>query len=116
MAKHRPSGDGMVRKRDDGRWEGRVVISYANKGLSKTKNVLVKTNGECVEKLNALKNTVTPTTAVKVRLDMPFGEWVEFWYKNYNKPMLRPSSQRSYEDFIRLYIGYISVRNWVESL
>ena len=103
MAKRRPSGDGMVRKRDDGRWEGRVVISYANKG-------------ECVEKLNALKNTVTPTTAVKVRLDMPFGEWVEFWYKNYNKPMLRPSSQRSYEDFIRLYIGYISVRNWVESL
>ena len=35
---------------------------------------------------------------------MPFGEWVEFWYENYSKPMLRPSSQRSYEDFIRLYI------------
>ena len=25
MAKRRPSGDGMVRKRDDGRWEGRIV-------------------------------------------------------------------------------------------
>lgn len=29
---------------------------------------------------------------------------MEFWYENYSKPMLRPSSQRSYEDFIRLYI------------
>lgn len=25
MAKRRPSGDGMVRKREDGRWEGRIV-------------------------------------------------------------------------------------------
>ena len=24
MAKRRPSGDGMVRKREDGRWEGRT--------------------------------------------------------------------------------------------
>ena len=26
MAKRRPSGDGMVRKREDGRWEGRIVV------------------------------------------------------------------------------------------
>ena len=24
MGKRRPSGDGMVRKREDGRWEGRI--------------------------------------------------------------------------------------------
>ena len=29
MAKRRPSGDGMVRKREDGCWEGRVVIGYS---------------------------------------------------------------------------------------
>ena len=28
MAKRRPAGDGMVRKRDDGRWEGRIVIGH----------------------------------------------------------------------------------------
>ena len=28
MAKRRPSGDGMVRKRDDGRWEGRIVVGH----------------------------------------------------------------------------------------
>ena len=104
MGRKRKSGEGTVRLRKDGRWEGRVVIGYDDKGLPRTKNVLAKTKGECVEKLNALKNTVTPTAAVKVRADMPFGEWVEFWYENYSKPMLRPSSQRSYKDFIWLYI------------
>ena len=32
MAKRRPSGDGMVRKRDDGRWEGRIVVGHKNNG------------------------------------------------------------------------------------
>ena len=104
MGRKRKSGEGTVRLRKDGRWEGRVVISYDDKGLPKTKNVLAKTKTECVAKLESLKESVTPATAVKIRADMPFGEWVEFWYKNYSKPMLRPSSQRSHEDFIRLYI------------
>ena len=104
MGRKRKSDEGTIRLRKDGRWEGRVVIGYDGKGLPKTKNVLARTKGECVEKLNTLKNSVSPTTAIKIRPDMPFGEWVEFWYENYSKPMLRPSSQRSYEDFIRLYI------------
>ena len=32
MAKRRPSGDGMVRKREAGRWEGRIVIGHKEKG------------------------------------------------------------------------------------
>lgn len=28
MAKRRPSGDGMVRKRPDGRWEGHIVVGH----------------------------------------------------------------------------------------
>ena len=28
MGKRRPSGDGMVRKRDDGRWEGRENAAF----------------------------------------------------------------------------------------
>ena len=28
MAKRRPSGDGMVRKREDSRWEGRIVVGH----------------------------------------------------------------------------------------
>lgn len=32
MAKRRPSGDGMVRKREDGRWEGRIVVGHKKNG------------------------------------------------------------------------------------
>ena len=32
MAKRRPSGDGMVRKREDGRWEGRIVVGHKKSG------------------------------------------------------------------------------------
>lgn len=104
MGRKRKSGDGTVRLRKDGRWEGRVVIGYDDKGLPKTKNVLARTKGECVEKLNTLKNSVFPTTAVKVRPDMPFGEWVEFWYENHCKPAVRPNTRTGYENNIRLYI------------
>lgn len=91
MGRKRKSGEGTVRLRKDGRWEGRVVVGYDDKGLPKTKNVLAKTKGECVAKLESLKESVAPATAVKIKADMPFGEWVEFWYENYSKPMLRPS-------------------------
>ena len=42
MARKRKAGDGTVRQRQDGRWEGRIVISYDDKGYPKTKNVLAK--------------------------------------------------------------------------
>ena len=104
MGRKRKNGEGTVRLRKDGRWEGRVVIGYDDKGLPKTKNVLAKTKAECVEKLNALKNAVTPMTAVKVRADMPFGEWMTFWYETCCKPAVRPNTRTGYENNIRLYI------------
>ena len=42
MTKRRPNGDGMIRKRADGRWEGRIVVGYNEKGNPKTKNVTGK--------------------------------------------------------------------------
>ena len=104
MGRKRKNGEGTVRLRKDGRWEGRVVIGYDDKGLPKTKNVLAKTKGECVEKLKALKSTITPPTAAKVKADMPFGDWLDLWYENCSKPVVRPSTQRIYESYIRLYI------------
>ena len=104
MGRKRKSGEGTVRLRKDGRWEGRVVIGYDEKGLPKTKNVLAKTKGECVEKLKALKETITPSTPSKVRPDMAFGEWLDHWYETYSKPTIRPRTQRTYEGYLRLYI------------
>ena len=104
MGRKRKSGEGTVRLRKDGRWEGRIVVGYDEKGLPRTKNVLAKTKGECVEKLKALKETIAPSTPSKVSADMTFGEWLDHWYETYSKPSIRPRTQRTYEGYIRLYI------------
>lgn len=106
MAKRRPSGDGMVRKKEDGSWEGRVVIGYDEKNLPKTKNVLAKTKSECVEKLKQLQEQYAPPKSDKIKLEMPFGEWMDFWYQNYCKPKLRPTTRSGYEG--RIYRHIIS--------
>ena len=46
MAKRRPSGDGMVRKRDDGRWEGRIVVGHKENGEPIFQYVLAPTQKE----------------------------------------------------------------------
>ena len=43
MAKRRPAGDGMVRKREDGRWEGRIVIGHRENGEPLFRHVYAKT-------------------------------------------------------------------------
>ena len=112
MAKRRPSGDGMVRKKEDGSWEGRVVIGYDEKNLPKTKNVLAKTKSECMEKLKQLQEQYAPPKSDKVKPNMPFGEWMDFWYQNYSKPKLRATTRAGYENRIYLH----TIRNWVTSL
>ncbi|WP_298022486.1 site-specific integrase [uncultured Dysosmobacter sp.] len=104
MGRKRKNGEGTVRLRKDGRWEGRVVIGYDDKGLPKTKNVLAKTKGECVEKLKALRDSIDRPAPRTTRADMPFGEWLTFWYEKYSKPNVRPNTQRGYERLMETYI------------
>ena len=104
MAKQkRKNGEGTIRLRKDSRWEGRVVIGYDDKGKPKTKSVLAHTKSECVEKLERLKEECG-RTAEKLKPDMPFGEWIDFWYKYFSSPKLRPTTQATYEN--RIY-GHI---------
>ena len=104
MGRKRKSGDGTVRLRKDGRWEGRVVIGYDDKGLPKTKNVLAKTKMECEKKLKELKASVDKPAPSKARADMPFGDWMDLWLETYCKPNFRMGTVQSYEGFIRLYL------------
>ena len=53
MAKKRANGEGSIRKRSDGRWEGRYTAGYdPETGKRITKNVLAKTQAEVKEKLS----------------------------------------------------------------
>lgn len=75
----RKQGSGTVRKRTDGRWEARVVVGYDDNGNPKTKNAVAKTKQECLIKLTALQEQYRPPVS-KCRPDMPFGDWIDFWY------------------------------------
>lgn len=50
MAKRRPSGDGMVRKREDGRWEGRIVVGHKENGDSIFRYVSAKSRKALMKK------------------------------------------------------------------
>ena len=54
MPKRRANGEGNIRKRKDGRWEGRYTAGYdPETGKRIIKNVLGKTQAEVKEKLKA---------------------------------------------------------------
>ncbi len=104
MAKRRKRGDGSVRLRKDGRWEGRVVIGYDDKGLPKTKNVLAKTKSECISKLKTLKSSITPPAPDQPKPGILLKDWLDHWYRSYKQPNLRPNTQMSYERRIYQHI------------
>ena len=100
MSKRRKQGEGTLRKRADGRWEARVVIGYDEKGLPITKNVTAMEKGKCLEKLEQLKEKCGVQLTGKVKAEMAFGDWMDFWYQQYAKQNLRPTSQSGYENYI----------------
>ena len=55
MAKRRPNGDGLVRKREDGRWEGRIVAGHKKDGSPIYRAVFAEKQSELMPKLHQLK-------------------------------------------------------------
>ena len=104
MSKRRKQGEGTLRKRADGRWEARVVIGYDDKGLPITKNVTAMEKGKCLEKLEQLKEKCGVQLTGRVKAEMAFGDWLDFWYQQYAKQTLRPTTQSGYENMIYNHI------------
>lgn len=104
MAKRRKRGDGSVHLRKDGRWEGRYVVGYNEKGLPVTKNVLAKTKTECVAKLEMLRESIKAPVPEPPKAGILLGDWLDLWYQGYKKPRLRPNTQMSYERRIYQHI------------
>ena len=99
----RKQGDGTIRLRKDGRWEGRIIVDYDEKGNPKGKSVFAKTKTECEEKLRKLKKSLGKSVE-RFNPEMPFGEWMDFWYQTFCKPALRETTKASYENIIYNHI------------
>ncbi len=103
IAKKRKNGEGTLRLRKDGRWEGRIVVGYNEKSLPITKCVTAKTKTECSAKLEALKEQYGRSSD-KIKPDMPFGDWIDFWYQTYCRHTLRITTRTDYENRIYNHI------------
>ena len=105
MAKKRANGEGSIRKRKDGLWEGRCTAGHdPETGKTIYKNVLGKTQAEVKEKL---KSAIKETQALdqnKVR-KYTVGEWMEVWFEDYAKLKVPPSSHQTYRGYIDNHIN-----------
>ncbi len=103
MAKRRPSGDGMVRKRDDGRWEGRIVVGHKENGDPIFRYVSA---GSQKELMNKLRRDMEEYRAVELTEDsqMTLAEWLDRWLEEYMAPTIRDTSLSGYRRYIDLHI------------
>lgn len=103
MAKRRPSGDGMVRKREDGRWEGRIVVGHKENGEPIFRYVLARTQKELLDKLHRDMDLYQGAELTE-ESRLTLGEWLDRWMEDYAAHTLRPNTLRSYEQYARCYI------------
>ena len=103
MPKRRANGEGNIRKRKDGRWEGRYTAGYDANGKVITKNVLGKTQAEVKDKLRAAiedSKKLDPVKAGSYTLE----QWLRLWYSVYIEPQVRYSTKEFYHNAIDHHI------------
>ena len=103
MGKRRPSGNGMVRKRDDGRWEGRIVVGHKANGDPIFRHVYAKTQKALTEKLH---QSIECYQDVELTEDsrMTLGEWLDRWLAEYKDGTIRSGTLEGYRNYIENYI------------
>lgn len=111
MAKRRANGEGSIRKRKDGRWEGRYTAGRdPETGRPVYKNVLGKTQAEVKKKL---KQAIEENAQLDFSRagEYTIGQWMDVWFENCAKVKVRPSSHQTYRGYIdhhiKPYIGDI---------
>ena len=104
MPKKRANGEGSLRKRKNGRWEGRYTAGYdPATGKPIHKSVLAKTQSEAKEKLKQ-------AIAEAEKLDMSraksytLGAWIKLWYEVYAEPRLREKTKDYCLNYINNHI------------
>ena len=102
MAKRRPSGDGMVRKRDDGRWEGRIVVGHKENGDSIFHYIYAPTQKELSAKLRQHIDSYQGADLTE-QGRMTLSEWLDKWLENM-ADTLRPNTLRNYCSYIENHI------------
>ena len=95
MARRRQNGEGTIRKRSDGRWEGRVIVGHMEDGTPISEYVYARTQKEL---LLSLHNVIEDHRGIDLNENSlkTLGEWLDQWVEEHGKLNLRPNT----------YVGY----------
>lgn len=120
MAK-RNNGMGTLRKRKDGRWEGRFNAGVDENGKKQVKYILAKTKTECNEKLKkAIKEyeeaqLILNRCAFLNNANPTLEEWYEIWMESFCKASVKEYTANGYKQYFNAKIipkiGNINIKN-----
>ncbi len=106
--KRRPQGDGTIRKRSDGRWEGRIIIGHKKDGAPIFKSVFGKTQKATLKQLHQLIDLYRDVDLTE-ECRMTLGEWLDKWLDEYMIFTVKESTIQGYraqvENQIKRFIG-----------
>ena len=103
MAKRRVNGEGNIRKRSDGCWEGRYTAGYdPTTGKRIIKNVLGKTQAEVKAKLAKVLEEIKDLDMIRAE-EYTVTTWLRTWYDLYAKPNIRFATADRYQLMIETY-------------
>ena len=101
--KRRASGEGNIRQRNDGKWEGRYTIGYhPGTGKQIRKSVYGKTQAEVIKKLKKINANIESGTYIEPQ-NLTVSEWMDIWIKDY-LGSVKPFTVRSYSDHVKNHI------------
>lgn len=128
MARRRANGEGSIRKRSDGSWEGRITIGYDPFGKQVMKSVYGRTQRDVKEKLERLKDDLEGKSSKQTEqadsdsdkdkkeitekeVDntgegicmLTLEQWLDIWRKQYLSNV-KPGTVCHYESVCRLHI------------
>jgi integrase len=95
--------EGSIRKRKDGRWEGRYTTGYLANGKPDRKSVYGSTRTEAAKKLaEAIRNHQRGLPPVDER--MTTGKYLDYYLETIAKPSVRPSTYQRYRQIADQHI------------
>ena len=104
MAKRRPSGDGMVRKRDDGRWEGRIVVGHKENGESIFRYIYANTQKELTAKLHQNIDAYRGVELTE-QSKMSLSKWLDKWLDERMAGTIRSHTLEGYRRDINNHVN-----------
>lgn len=98
----RAHGEGTLRKRSDGRWEGRIITGYDKKGKPVTRYFYGKKQKDVTAKMDEVKAELCMGKYIEPN-KITLGEWLDIWLNTYKKGA-RPTTRGTYEYIIRVHL------------